>query len=90
MPRAKGDLACSPGLCTDGYDVRPGVLTVHRVGRTDEIVVLAGFAECRRMTLPYFAEVAEAMENVRTGADRDRIGELRAACQTEAGSSSTS
>ena len=76
VPGAEGDFGVLANHAPFVATLRPGILTVHREGEPQKIVVLGGFAEVAAGGLTVLAEVAAAAEEIDRGMIAARIGEI--------------
>ncbi len=87
VPGVEGDFGVLGGHAPMVTTLRPGILTVHRAGGAQKIVVLGGFAEVSAAGLTVLADVAEAVEGIDRGMITERIGQLeQRIAKAEAGS----
>jgi F-type H+-transporting ATPase subunit epsilon len=87
VPGVEGDFGVLAGHAPLVTTLRPGILTVHGGGGTQQIVVLGGFAEVSAEGLTVLADVAEAVDGIDRGMIAERIGALeQRIAKTESGS----
>jgi F-type H+-transporting ATPase subunit epsilon len=87
VPGAEGDFGVLANHAPFVATLRPGILTVHREGEPQKIVVLGGFAEVSVTGLTVLADVAETVEDIDRAMIAKKISELETRIEkTEPGS----
>jgi len=82
VPGVEGDFGVLAGHAPLVAMLRPGILTVHRGGEKQQIVVLGGFAEVGPGGLTVLADVATAMEDLDRAAFAAQIQEIEERVKT--------
>ena len=82
VPGVEGDFGVLAGHAPLVAMLRPGILTVHRGGEKQQIVVLGGFAEVGPGGLTVLADVATAMEDIDRAAFAAQIQEIEERVKT--------
>ena len=81
VPGAEGDFGVLAGHAPFVTTMRPGILTIHREGGAQRIVVSGGFAEVSDAGLTVLADVAVAVEDVSRDAFAGYVKEAEEAAE---------
>jgi len=81
VPGSEGDFGVLAGHAPFVTTMRPGILTIHREGGAQRIVVSGGFAEVSDAGLTVLADVAVAVEDVSRDAFAGYIKEAEEAAE---------